>query len=124
MIHLHFSGQVASLDNVFRYDAATVDVITPDAGPTTGGSTHTILGANFDLTPRPADAEVGETAAVATYVSDTSVQVVPAAGIGKGLTVVLTILGYTESTGNEFSYLAPRTYGHCHFTIGHYYPGV
>ncbi|KAJ1478100.1 hypothetical protein T484DRAFT_1818743, partial [Baffinella frigidus] len=78
-------------------------------GPIGTGSTHTITGANFDLNPRPADADIGETASAATYVSDTSVNVVPAAGIGRNLTVVLTILGYTEATANKFSYLAPRT---------------
>jgi hypothetical protein len=103
------SSQVASFANAFYYDAATVDVFTPDFGPTTGGSAHTITGANFDIVARPADAEVGETAAVATYVSDTSINVVPAAGIGRNLTVVLTILGYTEPTANTFSYIAPRT---------------
>ena len=100
---------------MFCYDAPVTEMVIPDFGPTTGGINISIVGANFDLTPRPADAHfgsdndyVGKTAATATYVSDTAVRLVLPPGIGISHRVALTILGYEREVTNRFSYLAPR----------------
>lgn len=52
----------------FCYDAPKTELVVPDFAPTTGGINVTIVGANFDVNVRPADAQIGDTAAEATSV--------------------------------------------------------
>eukprot|EP00960_Hanusia_phi_P058255 763832-Hanusia_phi.AAC.1 len=93
----------------FCYDAPKTEFVTPDAGPTTGGVNLTIVGANFDIIPRPADSHFGYSASESTiYVSDTSALALLAPGVGKNLEVQLTILGYDQPLANFFSYYAPQ----------------
>jgi uncharacterized membrane protein len=97
----------ALFDDQFTYsNKALVSAITPNSGPTTGGTTVTITGANFTGATA---VNFGNTAATGfTFTSSTSLTAVSPAGSAGTVDVTVTNAGGTSSTvaGDQFTYVA------------------
>ncbi|QDK77941.1 T9SS type A sorting domain-containing protein [Spirosoma sp. KCTC 42546] len=87
----------------FSYTPPTITVITPASGPTTGGTTLTLMGSNFGL--QAASVTVGGQAAVVTSQSPTQLVVTTPAGQAGAQPVVVTVGGQV-SNSVSFTYVA------------------
>ena len=98
-----FNGQSGSLANGFTYVAVpTVSSISPNGGPTAGGTGVTITGTNF-----AAGATVKFGSAGATNVNvanSTTITATTPAGSAGGVTVTVTVNGQSGNLVNGFTY--------------------
>jgi len=102
------SGQSGSLTNGFTYIVTpTVTSVSPNNGPTAGGTAVTITGANF-----AAGATVTFGSAAATnivVVNSTTITATTSAGSAGAVTVTVTVNSQSGSLANGFTYVAPPT---------------
>ncbi len=104
------AGQSSFSSLAYSYDAPFITSISPDSGPTAGGTVMTIGGFNLGLAGGGAGTpavSVGGVAAPVVSVSPASVQVTVPAGAGTGRAVSLTVGGQTTPPGLAFSYNPP-----------------
>ena len=102
-------GQSGSLGSAFTYLAPpTVSSVSPNNGPTAGGTAVTITGANF---ASGATVTFGGTPATNVVVvnSTTITATTPAGGAGAVTVTVTNPGGQSGSLGSAFTYLAPPT---------------
>ncbi|MEY3142913.1 MAG: hypothetical protein RLY21_1406, partial [Planctomycetota bacterium] len=102
------AGGSASLPNAFTYVAPpTISAVTPNQGPTAGGTTVIITGSGFFV---PATVTIGGVAATSVQVlsSSTLTAVTPAGAAGSANVSVTTPFGTVTNTG-AFAYFAPPT---------------
>src|SRR6185436_15603729 len=102
------NGKSGSLANGFTYVVVpTGSRVSPNNGPTTGGTAVTITGANFVA---GATVTFGGTAATnVVVVSGTSITATTPAHAAGAVTVVVTVNSQSGSLGNGFSYIASPT---------------
>ncbi|MGC2184979.1 MAG: IPT/TIG domain-containing protein, partial [Terriglobales bacterium] len=98
-----FNGQSGSLANGFTYIAVpTVSSVSPNGGPTAGGTAVTITGANFAA---GATVTFGNAAATNVNVTNTTTitAITPAGSVG-AVTVTVAANGQSGSLANGFTY--------------------
>src|SRR5215469_11915990 len=104
------NGQSGSLPNGFTYTSSPiVNSVSPNSGPTAGGTAVTITGANF-----ASGATVtfgGAAASNVVVVSSTTITATTPAGNAGAVTVTVTVNGQSGSLTNGFTYNAPVTIG-------------
>ena len=102
------NGQSGSLANGFSYSLLpTVSSVSPNSGPTGGGTAVTITGANFAA---GATVTFGGTAATnVVVVSATQITATTPAGSAGAVTVTVTVSGQSGSLANGFTYTLPPT---------------
>jgi hypothetical protein len=102
------SGQSGSLANGFTYVVApTVSSVSPNSGPTTGGTAVTITGTNF---ASGATVTFGSAAATnVVVVSSTSITATTPAGSAGAVAVTVTVSGQSGSLTNGFTYVVAPT---------------
>ena len=102
------NGQSGILANGFTYVAPpTVSGVSPNSGPTTGGTGVTITGTNFAA---DATATFGSAAATnVVVVSSTQITATTPAGSAGAVTVTVTASGQSGSLTNGFTYAVPPT---------------
>jgi len=102
------SGQSGSLANGFSYTVLpTVSSVSPNSGPTGGGTAVTITGGNFAA---GATVTFGGTAATnVVIVSTTQITAATPAGSAGTVTVTVTVSGQSGSLANGFTYTLPPT---------------
>ena len=102
------AGQTGSLDSGFTYILPpTVTSVSPNNGPTSGGTAVTISGSNF-----VAGATVtfgGASATNVVVVSGTQITAKTPAGNAGAVTVAVTAAGQTGSLASGFTYILPPT---------------
>jgi formylglycine-generating enzyme required for sulfatase activity len=100
------AGGSASLSNGFTYDgAATLTAVSPNSGPTTGGTTVTLTGTN--LVGTTAVTFGGVAATNIQTVSSTTVTAVSPANTTGAKTVSIQTANGAASLGNAFTYVQP-----------------
>ena len=102
------SGQNGSLTSGFTYVVGpTVTSVSPNNGPTAGGTAVTITGANF---ANGATVTFAGTAATnVVVVNSTTITATTPAGSAGAVTVTVTVNGQSGSLTNGYSYIAPPT---------------
>ena len=102
------TGQSGSLAGAFTYNAPpTVSSVTPNSGPTAGGTAVTITGTNF---ASGATVTFGSTAATnVVVVNATSITATTPAGSAGAVTVTVTVSGQSGGLANAFTYVVPPT---------------
>ena len=102
------SGQSGSLASGFTYVVApTVSSVSPNNGPTAGGTAVTITGTNFVA---GATVKFGATAATnVVVVSSTTITATTPAGSAGAVTVTVTMSGQSGSLANGFTYVVAPT---------------
>ena len=102
------NGQTGSLSSGFTYVVPpTVSSVSPNNGPTTGGTAVTITGTNF-----AAGATVTFGSAAATnvvVVSSTSITATTPAGSAGAVTLTVTVSGQSGSLANAFTWRVKPT---------------
>ena len=101
-------SQNGSLTNGYTYVVVpTVTSVSPNNGPTAGGTAVTITGTNFAA---GATATFGGTAATnVVVVNSTTITATTPAGSAGAVTVMVTVNGQNGNLTNGFTYLAPPT---------------
>jgi hypothetical protein len=87
----------------------TVSSVTPNAGPTAGGTTVTIVGT--DLSTVTSVTFAGATGTALMAVSNTTLTVVTPAGTGSFISVVVVTAGGMVTVPEGYSYVAPPAIG-------------
>jgi hypothetical protein len=102
------SGQSGSLASGFTYNLSpTVSSVSPNRGPTAGGTAITITGTNFAA---GATVTFGGTAATnVVVVSATQITATTPAGSAGAVTVTVTVSGQSGSLASGFTYALPPT---------------
>ncbi len=102
------SGQSGSLTNGFTYVVPpTVTSVSPNSGPTTGGTAVTITGTNF---VSGATVTFGSAAATnVVVVSSTTITATTPAGSAGAVTVTVTVSGQSGSLASGFTYVVKPT---------------
>jgi hypothetical protein len=98
-----FNGRSGSLANGFTYTAVpAVSSVSPNGGPTGGGTAVTITGANFAA---GASVTFGNTAATNVNVTNsTTITAITPAGSAGAVTVTVAVNGQSGSLANGFTY--------------------
>jgi hypothetical protein len=102
------NGQSGSLTNGFTYVMTpTVSSVTPNSGPTVGGTAVTISGTNFVA---GATVSFGGTAGTNVVVANsTTITATAPAGSAGAVTVTVTVSGQSGSLANGFTYIVVPT---------------
>jgi hypothetical protein len=102
------SGGSNAANTLFTYVAPpTVSGVSPSSGPTVGGTSVTITGANF--TGATGVTIGGAAATGVVVVSNTSITAVTPAGTAGTASVVVTTSGGSNAASTLFTYVAPPT---------------
>ena len=108
MVTVTVTGQTGSLTNGFTYVVVpTVTSLSPNNGPTAGGTAVTITGTNFG-----AGATVtfgGAAATNAVVVNSMTITAMTPAGSAGAVTVTVTVNSQSGSLTNGFTYIGPPT---------------
>ncbi len=103
-VQVTVDGQASSSPATFSYSAPTLATVTPSTGPTAGGTTLTLSGANFGAAG--ASVTLAGVTCPVTVQSHTQVLCTLPPGAGTARAVQLTLAGQSSNT-QPFSYLGP-----------------
>ncbi|MFC5373244.1 IPT/TIG domain-containing protein [Brevundimonas faecalis] len=116
-----------SASDQFTYVAApTVTAVSPNSGPSVGGTSVIITGTGFSAASPTGAVKFGATTAAYTINSNTQITATSPAGSTGVVDVTVTTLGGTSTTSaaDRFNYVAPPTAGNITYgTIIPYNPG-